>query len=210
MSAGPGPIAAEDFAVDQGRSNGLFGGPVAGFEVVFVQEGQHWIAIFVQVIAKRAAALASGPHGRKAIEAFLQSPSCDRVSRIADASVPTTIPQLQRVEGQALHPPGESRTPGSEAFDDFLRPSQQTSDALLMPGVSESVEGRPAVMGHASGIIHSEHIGGNVQSVTGTDHIEGEEIGDKVPQPVQSSADLHPVSSGYTVYRRGILALNIT
>ena len=82
MNASLCSIASEDFAVDHSRSNGLLGGPVAGFEAFFVQEGQQLIAMFVQVIAKRAAGPASGPRRQRAIEAFLQSPTRDRISTV--------------------------------------------------------------------------------------------------------------------------------
>ena len=73
MSAGPGPMAAEDLAVEHRGSNGWLGRPVGGFEVFLVQKGQQLATMLVPMIAKRAASRASGPQGQQAMETFLQS-----------------------------------------------------------------------------------------------------------------------------------------
>src|SRR3990172_833743 len=128
--------------------------------------------------------------GQQASESFLQSPSCDGISMIADASIATAIPQPQRVENEVPDLPGKPRTLDAELLNQFLGPSQGLLQTLLMYGVKESVVRRPAVMRHSPGVIHSQHFGRHVHASTGTDHIHREEIGDEAPQPVQSSADL--------------------
>ena len=43
MSAGPGPIASEDFAVDDDGADRLFGGPVDGWPIFSLIEGGDMI-----------------------------------------------------------------------------------------------------------------------------------------------------------------------
>src|SRR3990172_8279107 len=146
--------------------------------------------MFVQVIAKRAAGFASGPRVQQAIEAFLQSPSGNCISMIADTSVATTISEPRGVDQARLDLPREPRRPAGELLDDFLRPSQQMGDALLMPGLGESIVRRPAVVGHAPGVVDPQDFGRYVHAPTGTNHIQRTDVRHEVPQPVQSAADL--------------------
>lgn len=107
MSARPGPIAAEDLAVDDGGPDCLFGRPVGDLDVFLVQEGRQLVTALMQMIAKRAAGPASRPHGRQAIEAFVQSTSGDDVLFRAEVSI-TMISQGEGVQKKLLDFPDKS------------------------------------------------------------------------------------------------------
>src|SRR3990172_4273390 len=102
---------------------------------------------------------------------------------------------ISKVEGvlqEGLDSPGYPGRRTVQVFDQFIGSPQQMGEALLMTGVGESVVGCPTIVHEAPVVIHSQYFGEHVRSTTRTNDIQGEQVGDEVPQPVQSTAHFPP------------------
>jgi len=93
-------IAAEDLAVDDQRTNGLFGGPVRRLDVRLVKKRQDLIAMPSQVLLKLSIAVMREMPFQQTVPSFLQSAARHGQPAQTDEGAVSSIAKRQRIAQQ--------------------------------------------------------------------------------------------------------------
>ena len=102
MGTGPGPVSAEDLAVDHHGANGLLGRPVGGFDIGLIQKRQDLIGVRRQMISELQVAVRREMPFEQSIQPFLQPAASHRQAMRTDRTSIPAITEGQRIRQELL------------------------------------------------------------------------------------------------------------
>ena len=101
--------AAPDFAIDDGRANGLLGAPVGGIEAGMAQKREQLIAVLGQMLGQSFVGRMTAMPLQQSIQSLFQSASRDGHAVIADLARNAAVAKVESADTTSASPKGSRR-----------------------------------------------------------------------------------------------------